>query len=60
MKDILGRAKNMRMETVLLHTAIENKRARELFEYHGFTALNIKKGFYPNGQQAVMMSRTLA
>jgi ribosomal-protein-alanine N-acetyltransferase len=38
-----------------LHTALVNLPAQELFKKHGFHSLQLKKRFYPAGQDAVMM-----
>jgi len=42
-----------------LHTATDNLPARELFKKHRFISLSIKKRFYSEGQDAVMMVRFL-
>jgi ribosomal protein S18 acetylase RimI-like enzyme len=43
------------VETLVLHTAIDNLPGRTLFKKHGFVLLETKGGFYPRGQDAVMM-----
>jgi ribosomal protein S18 acetylase RimI-like enzyme len=43
------------VETLVLHTAIDNLPGRALFKKHGFILLDTKSSFYPKGQDAVMM-----
>jgi ribosomal protein S18 acetylase RimI-like enzyme len=40
---------------LLLHTAADNLPARRLYEKTGYKPLEIKKSFYPEGQDAIMM-----
>jgi ribosomal protein S18 acetylase RimI-like enzyme len=42
---------------LLLHTAVDNLPARRLYEKTGFKTLEIKKSFYPEGQDAVSMCK---
>jgi ribosomal-protein-alanine N-acetyltransferase len=44
---------------LFLHTAIDNIPAQKLFKKIGFTALSLKKHFYPSGQDAVMMMKVI-
>jgi ribosomal protein S18 acetylase RimI-like enzyme len=45
--------------TLFLHTAIENRNARKLFSDEGYRVWQIKKGFYPMGQDACVMAKKL-
>jgi ribosomal protein S18 acetylase RimI-like enzyme len=47
------------VETLVLHTAIDNLPGQALFNKHGFILLDIKSGFYPGGQDAVMMYKDI-
>lgn len=55
MNEILGKARKLRIEIVLLHTALENGPAQRLFIKHMFAPSGIKKSFYPKGQDALLM-----
>ncbi len=60
MREVKNTAHQQRVEKLLLHTAVENLPARRLFKRHGFAAAQFKKSFYPHGQDALMMSVSLA
>jgi ribosomal protein S18 acetylase RimI-like enzyme len=49
----------MRGEMLILHTAVENREAQRLFKKHGFVIAEIRRGFYPRGQDAYSMYRHL-
>jgi len=57
MNEIQKAARRTGVETLVLHTAIENLPGRELFKKHGFILLNTRRDFYPGGQDAVMMCK---
>jgi GNAT superfamily N-acetyltransferase len=40
---------------LFLHTAVDNMPARRLYERNGYRNLEIKRCFYPEGQDAIMM-----
>ncbi len=46
-------------DALWLHTAVENLAARRLFEEEGFRMVELKHGFYPRGQDAVLMVKGL-
>jgi ribosomal-protein-alanine N-acetyltransferase len=54
-REIVRKARELRIETVVLYTALENVAAQRLFKKHGFTPTKIKKSFYPRGQDALLM-----
>ena len=56
---IISNARKQQADTLLLHTARENLPAQKLFTQHGFAVAETKTGFYPEGQDAVMMVRHL-
>jgi ribosomal protein S18 acetylase RimI-like enzyme len=57
--EALARAGSLGIETLALHTSLDNKPAQGLFEKHGFQPAEIKPRFYPEGQDALLMERTL-
>ncbi len=59
MGEIERRAKALHAQNLILHTATENIPGRLLFEKCGFTLFKIKRNFYPRGQDAFMMHKTL-
>ncbi len=59
MAKVIERAQKLNMETLILHTAPRNLAAKRLFEKHGFVLSEVKKGFYPEGQDALMMKRDI-
>jgi len=46
-------------QPLFLHTAKENLVAQKLFLRNGFRPVALKKGFYPSGQDALMMVNDL-
>jgi ribosomal-protein-alanine N-acetyltransferase len=59
MLESMRMARQRYIETVVLHTAVDNKAAQGLFKQHGFIEVQTKRNFYPNGQDAVMMVKHL-
>lgn len=59
MREVLREAKELNVETLVLHTAVENFSGQKLFEKYGFTPLEVKKNFYPKGQDALMMYKDI-
>ena len=57
MEEIITRAEKLHTEKLILHTAPENHSAKRLFQKHGFVLWTIKKKFYPEGQDALLMQR---
>jgi ribosomal-protein-alanine N-acetyltransferase len=57
MREAVRRAKMLNMEVLILHTAPDNLPAKRLFRKHGFLPSEIKRSFYPEGQDALMMVR---
>lgn len=60
LKELENMAQNKGISTVFLHTAIDNIRARRLFFHAGFRTWQVKKKFYPEGQDAIMMAKEIA
>jgi ribosomal protein S18 acetylase RimI-like enzyme len=60
MDEILREAERIEVETLVLHTAIDNLPARILFRKHGFSKFGMKKKYYPKGQDAIMMYKDIS
>jgi len=59
LEEIIKSANELHIERMVLHTAVLNLPGRSLFNKHGFFPAGIKKAFYPEGQDAVMMYKDL-
>jgi ribosomal protein S18 acetylase RimI-like enzyme len=53
------RVEELRESRLFLHTAKENLAAQKLFLRHGYRFVETKNGFYPSGQDALMMVNEL-
>jgi ribosomal-protein-alanine N-acetyltransferase len=53
------KALEFNIKRIFLHTAVNNLSARKLFTKNGYRILEIKRDFYPKGQDAVMMSKEI-
>jgi ribosomal-protein-alanine N-acetyltransferase len=60
MKEVHRRAEELEVEMLVLHTGAENLPGQKLFKKYGFIPLDIKKNFYPEGQDALMMYKDIA
>jgi ribosomal protein S18 acetylase RimI-like enzyme len=59
LRAIEDEARKNGVERVYLHTAQDNIPARRLFSKQGYKPDRIKIGFYPNGQDALFMSKEI-
>jgi len=59
MRNIEARARELNVETLVLHTAADNIPGQSLFEKCGFFPSETKNCFYPEGQDALMMYKDL-
>lgn len=59
LSEIESMAKDSGIKKMVLHTGVGNMTARKLFMKHGFFPTQIKENFYPEGQDALMMSKDL-
>jgi ribosomal-protein-alanine N-acetyltransferase len=57
LKEMEKTAAAMNMKGLFLHTAIGNTVALRLFKENGYQAQGMKKNFYPEGQDAIFMSK---
>jgi ribosomal-protein-alanine N-acetyltransferase len=60
MKEIEKAANEIGVQTVFLHTAVENLPGQKFFEKYGFIPLEVRNNFYPKGQDALMMYKEIA
>jgi ribosomal protein S18 acetylase RimI-like enzyme len=60
MKEIEKAANEIGVQTLFLHTAVENLSGRKFFHKCGFVPLEVRDNFYPNGQDALMMYKETA
>jgi len=60
MKEMQKMAVQLEVETLVLHTATENISGQRLFSKCGFVPCQMKKAFYPAGQDALMMYKYLS
>ena len=58
-REMEKRAAELNIQRIFLHTAVENLPAQSLFAECGYQKGGIKSGFYPAGQDAVLMSKSL-
>jgi ribosomal protein S18 acetylase RimI-like enzyme len=59
LKEIERRAVEMKVKRIFLHTAVYNLSAQRLFSRVGYGIWEIKKCFYPEGQDALVMFKVL-
>jgi ribosomal-protein-alanine N-acetyltransferase len=59
LKNLEKTAGKLKVKKLVLHTAKQNFPAQNLFRKHGFVPSEIKKSFYPNGQDALLMYKNL-
>jgi len=52
-------AAHLGAEKLVLHTSVDNAAAQRLFRKHGFSLVEMREKFYPEGQDAVCMIKEL-
>jgi ribosomal protein S18 acetylase RimI-like enzyme len=57
LKEADRKAVEMGMKRIFLHTAMDNLRAQRLFTRVGYRPWEIKRAFYPQGQDAYVMAK---
>jgi ribosomal protein S18 acetylase RimI-like enzyme len=55
LREVERKATEIGIKKILLHTGTQNFHARKLFTQSGYITSEIKKGFYPEGQDAIVM-----
>ena len=50
---------SLNIKWVLLHTAVDNVPAQKLYKKFGYRPLEIKRNFYPEGQDALVMCKAV-
>ncbi len=59
MEALERKAREASIRRLILHTAMDNMTAKALFSRLGFSVAEARKGFYPEGQDALMMCKML-
>lgn len=59
MREIIKTSKELLVERLILHTAVDNLPSQTFFRKHGLTPSGVKKEFYPEGQSALMMHKDI-
>ncbi|MBL6968196.1 MAG: GNAT family N-acetyltransferase [Proteobacteria bacterium] len=59
MGEMIRRAEELFVETLILYTGLDNLPGQALFEKHGFVPAGIREVFYPGGQNALMMRKDI-
>jgi [ribosomal protein S18]-alanine N-acetyltransferase len=60
MREMIRKAEELLVKTLILYTAVDNLPAQALFKKHGFAPAGVKKGFYPEGQSALLMQKEIS
>ena len=55
--ELLEEADRRRQRVVSLEVRADNDRAQRLYERHGFSRTGVRRGYYPGGVDAVLMTR---
>lgn len=59
LREVERKAAQMGIRELFLHTAEENLAAQNLFAKNGYVSWGINEGFYPAGQNALIMSKEI-
>jgi ribosomal-protein-alanine N-acetyltransferase len=60
LRAIESKSASLSIKWLFLHTAVDNMPARKLYERNGYKNLEIKRNFYPEGQDAIVMYKAVA
>ncbi|MBW1781563.1 MAG: GNAT family N-acetyltransferase [Deltaproteobacteria bacterium] len=60
MAEIMKKSRELLVERLILHTAVDNLPSQALFRKHGLTPCGVKTAFYPEGQSALMMQKDIS
>ena len=55
--ELLEEAERRRQRVVSLEVRADNDAARRLYERHGFTRSDVRRGYYPGGVDALVLTR---
>ena len=58
LEELLAEAARRRQSTVLLEVRADNVPAQRLYERYGFARTGVRRGYYPGGVDAWVMTRT--
>jgi len=59
LRTVESKSASLGIKWLFLHTAIDNIPARSLYEKTGYKNLEIKRNFYPEGQDAIVMYKAV-
>ena len=59
MAELIAAAKEEGCERIILEVRADNTAARELYRKYGFREISVRRGYYGNGVDAVIMEKTL-
>jgi len=59
LRTLVDRARDLGAERMLLEVAADNSAAIGLYESFGFTTINTRKAYYPDGADALVMELTI-
>ena len=57
LQELLAEAERRRKSPVLLEVRADNEPAQRLYARHGFTRVGVRRGYYPGGVDAWVMTR---
>lgn len=60
LRNMESHAIDMKIPRIYLHTAHDNIPAKTLFKKMGYKALQLREGFYPAGQDAILMYKSFS
>jgi [ribosomal protein S18]-alanine N-acetyltransferase len=58
LEELLAEAERRRKRPVLLEVRADNEPAQRLYERHGFRRTGVRRGYYPGGVDALVMTRS--
>ena len=56
LQDLLAEAARRRQRTVSLEVRADNEAAQRLYAAHGFTRTGVRRGYYPGGVDALVLT----
>lgn len=59
LKHLIERAKEQECEFMTLDVRVSNEAALRLYQKNEFIQVNVSKGYYPDGEDAIVMTRAL-
>lgn len=59
MKEMIQHAEEAMCENIMLEVRVSNQTAQAMYEAFGFLPLQVRKGYYDNGEDAIVMVKPL-